>query len=124
MRGRDSEHLAREAERVAPNDARWRAHGEEDLRRTSVDEVDALIAATGFRPGLEPLVGHLGVLDDRGEPLVHGAEEHPRAPGLHFVGYQVTLGGTFRRIGIQARQLAKAVAASDVNEASPVGIAA
>jgi putative flavoprotein involved in K+ transport len=87
-------------------------------------EVDALIAATGFRPGLEPLVGHLGVLDDRGEPLVHGAEEHPRAPGLHFVGYQVTLGGTFRRIGIQARQLAKAVAASDVNEASPVGIAA
>lgn len=72
-------------------------------------EVDAVIAATGFRTGLEPLVGHLGVLNDRGEPVVHGAEEHPNAPGLHFVGYQVTLGGTFRLVGIEAKQLARAV---------------
>jgi putative flavoprotein involved in K+ transport len=71
-------------------------------------EVDAVIAATGYRPALEPLVGHLGVLDDRGEPLVHGAQEHPRAPGLHFVGYEVTLGGTFRLVGIQAKRLAAA----------------
>jgi putative flavoprotein involved in K+ transport len=71
-------------------------------------EVDVVIAATGYRPALEPLVGHLGVLDDRGEPLVHGACEHPRAPGLHFVGYEVTLGGTFRAVGIQAKQLAAA----------------
>jgi putative flavoprotein involved in K+ transport len=71
-------------------------------------EVDAVIAATGYRPALEPLVGHLGVLDDHGEPLVHGAREHPRAPGLHFVGYEVTLGGTFRSVGIQAKQLAAA----------------
>ena len=71
-------------------------------------EVDAVIAATGFRTGLEPLVGHLGVLDDRGEPVVHGAQEHPAAPGVHFVGYRVTLGGTLRHVGIQARQLARA----------------
>jgi putative flavoprotein involved in K+ transport len=74
--------------------------------------VDVVIAATGFRTGLEPLIGHVGVLDDHGVPLVHGAEEHPRAPGLHFVGYEVTLGGTFRHVGIQAKQLARAVAAS------------
>lgn len=73
--------------------------------------IDSVIAATGYRTGLEPLVGHLGVLDDRGEPLVHGAEEHPEAPGLHFVGYVVTLGGTFRRVGMQAKQLARSVAA-------------
>jgi putative flavoprotein involved in K+ transport len=73
-------------------------------------EVDAVIAATGYRPGLGPLVGHPGVLDNRGEPLVHGAEEHPGAPRLHFVGYQVTLGGTFRLVGIEAKQLARAVA--------------
>ena len=89
--------------------------GFEDGRAVLADgtrlDVDAVIAATGYRPGLEPLVGHLGVLDDRGEPLVHGAQEHPRAPGLHFVGYQVTLGGTFRLVGIEARQLARAVAA-------------
>jgi putative flavoprotein involved in K+ transport len=77
---------------------------------SSVD-VDAVIAATGFRTGLEPLVSHLGVLNDHGEPLVHGAEEHPQAAGLHFVGYRVTLGGTFRLVGIQAKQLARAVAA-------------
>lgn len=72
-------------------------------------QVDAVVAATGYRPALERLVGHLGVLDERGEPLVHCAEEHPRAPGLHFVGYEVTLGGTIRHVGIQARQLARAV---------------
>ena len=77
------------------------------------EEVDAVIAATGYRCGLERLVGHLGVLDDRGEPLVHGAQEHPSAPGLHFVGYRVVLGGNFRQAGIEARQLAKAVTARD-----------
>ncbi len=73
-------------------------------------EPDVVIAATGFRTGLEPLVGHLGVLDDRGEPLVHGSEEHPGAPGLHFVGYVVSLGGAFRLIGIQAKRLSRRVA--------------
>lgn len=73
----------------------------------SREDVDAVVAATGFRPDLTPLVGHLGVLDDRGLPLVHGGEEHPRAPGLHFAGYRVVLGGSFRQAGIEARQLAK-----------------
>jgi putative flavoprotein involved in K+ transport len=72
---------------------------------------DTVIAATGFLPGLEPLAGHLDVLDERGEPLVHGSEEHPNAPGLHFVGYAVTLGGAFRMAGIEAKQLARHVAA-------------
>jgi putative flavoprotein involved in K+ transport len=72
-------------------------------------DVDAVIAATGYRPGLEPLVGHLGVLDEHGVPLVHGANEHPGAPGLHFVGYEVLLGGAFRLAGIRAKQLARAV---------------
>jgi putative flavoprotein involved in K+ transport len=72
-------------------------------------EVDAVIAATGYRPALEPLVGHLGVLDECGVPVVHGAREHPDAPGLYFVGYEVLLGGAFRLAGIRARQLARAV---------------
>ena len=71
--------------------------------------VDAVIAATGYRTALEPLVGHLGVLDEHGEPLVHGAEEHPLAPALHFVGYRVTLGGTLRLVGVEARELARAL---------------
>src|SRR5262249_49261952 len=81
------------------------------------------VAATGYRPALEPLVGRLGVLDDRGEPVVHGAEEHPRAPGLHFVGYRVTLGGTFRHVALQAKQLARAVAVGVVAVATSAGTA-
>lgn len=50
---------------------------------------DVVIAATGQRPNLEPLVGHLGVLGPDGRPLVHGAETAPSAPGLHFIGYRV-----------------------------------
>ena len=70
---------------------------------------DAVIAATGFRTGLEPLVGHLGVLNNSGEPLVHGVEEHPAAPRLHFVGYRIELDSTFRVAGIDARRLARGV---------------
>lgn len=73
-------------------------------------DVDAIVAATGFRPGLEPIAGHLGVLDERGNPLVHGAQEHPDAPKLHFVGYEVELGGAFRLAGIRAKELARAAA--------------
>jgi cation diffusion facilitator CzcD-associated flavoprotein CzcO len=47
-------------------------------------EPQSVIAATGYRRGLEPLVGHLGVLDESGSPRV---TEHEVAPGLRFVGY-------------------------------------
>jgi putative flavoprotein involved in K+ transport len=70
---------------------------------------DAVIAAIGFRPGLEPLVGHLGVLDERGMPLVHGSAEHPNAPGLHFVGIELTLSGLLRTAARDARSVAEAV---------------
>jgi len=73
-------------------------------------DVDSVIAATGFRTGLEPLVGQLGVLDQAGVPLVHGPDEHPSAPGLHFVGFVVSLGGTLRLIGKQAERLARVAA--------------
>ena len=39
-------------------------------RRRRAMEPDAVIAATGYRSGLEPLVGHLGVLDAHGVPRV------------------------------------------------------
>jgi putative flavoprotein involved in K+ transport len=48
-------------------------------------EPDAVIAATGYRCGLEPVVGHLGVLNERGIPSVPSGDE--AAPGLRFVGY-------------------------------------
>ncbi len=72
---------------------------------------DTVIAATGFGCGLEELVGHLGVLDDGGRPLVHGATTHPDAPNLHFIGYSNPISGNLREIGIDARRIARAIAA-------------
>jgi putative flavoprotein involved in K+ transport len=68
----------------------------------------AVIAATGYRRGLENMVGHLGVLDERGIPKVHGGP--PAAPGLFFLGYTVSLRGMLRDIAAEARRLAPAVA--------------
>jgi putative flavoprotein involved in K+ transport len=68
----------------------------------------AVIAATGYRRGLEKMVGDLGVLDDGGLPLVHGGM--PAAPGLFFVGYTVSLRGMLRDIAADARRVAPAVA--------------
>ena len=74
-------------------------------------EPDAVIAAIGYTTGLEPVVGHLGVLDERGVPLVHGAAEHPTARGLHFVGIKAELSGLLREIGIEARAVGRTLAA-------------
>ncbi len=78
---------------------------------------DAVIAATGFRPGLEPIVGHLGLLDERGTPKVHGAETSPTAPGLYFAGIEVLLAGLLREIGIEAKAIGEAVAAKHATSA-------
>jgi putative flavoprotein involved in K+ transport len=80
---------------------------------------DAVIAATGFRAGLEPLVGHLGVLGPRGLPLKTDGE--PALPGLWFVGFVPTLGGQLREGSIAARRVAEAVAESLVAPTRPVG---
>jgi putative flavoprotein involved in K+ transport len=68
----------------------------------------AVIAATGYRRGLEKMVGHLGVLDGTGLPRLQGGV--PAAPGLFFVGYTVSLRGMLRDIAADARRLAPAVA--------------
>lgn len=71
---------------------------------------DAVIAATGFRAGLDSLVGHLDVLGPRGLPATTDGE--PVLPGLWFVGFVPTLGGQLREGSIAARKVAVAVAAS------------
>jgi putative flavoprotein involved in K+ transport len=72
---------------------------------------DAVIAATGFRRGLEPLVGHLGLVGRNGRPVVHGGEAHPDAPNLFFIGFTNPISGNLREIRIDARRIARAVAA-------------
>jgi hypothetical protein len=68
---------------------------------------DAIVCATGFRRGLEPMVGHLAVLDERGRPRTVGAK--PADEGLRFIGYvprPSQIGATAK----QAKRAARAIA--------------
>jgi cation diffusion facilitator CzcD-associated flavoprotein CzcO len=67
---------------------------------------DAVICATGFHKGLEQLVGHLGVLDERGWPRAVGAQA--AVPGLRFLGY-VARPSQLGYACKQAKPLAKAI---------------
>jgi putative flavoprotein involved in K+ transport len=68
---------------------------------------DVVIAATGFRAGLDGLAGHLDVLGPRGLPKQ--ADGEPALPGLWFVGFTPTLGGQLREGSIAARKVAAAL---------------
>jgi putative flavoprotein involved in K+ transport len=82
-------------------------------------EPQIVIAATGYRRGLEPLVGRLEILDAQGLPRVHGDRTAPHAPGLRFIGYTNPVSGMFREISIDARRIARAI--SRELPASPAG---
>ncbi|MGH2894324.1 MAG: flavin-containing monooxygenase [Solirubrobacteraceae bacterium] len=69
-------------------------------------EADIIIAATGYTPGLEPLAGHLGVLDQRGLPRLHGGKA--AAPGLRFIGY-LPRPGQISHMSREARRAARAI---------------
>jgi cation diffusion facilitator CzcD-associated flavoprotein CzcO len=70
---------------------------------------DAVIAATGYRPRLESLVGELGVLDGKGWPRFHGGTEALSTPGLYFIGFGRPLSGQLFEIGTEAKRLVKTI---------------
>lgn len=71
---------------------------------------DAVIAATGYLRSLEGLVGHLGVLDARGRPVVHGGRTPKQAPGLYFTGFTNPISGMLRELARDAEKIAKKLA--------------
>lgn len=73
---------------------------------------DAVIAATGYRPILGPLVGHLNVLDAAGRPTVHGPRTSPEAPHLYFTGFTRPVSGVLRELSLDARKIARSIAAT------------
>jgi cation diffusion facilitator CzcD-associated flavoprotein CzcO len=88
--------------------------GTESLDRTGARlagggrvEPDSIICATGYKRGLEPLVGHLDVLDERGVPRALG--KNPAAAGLRFIGY-TPHPGQLGYIGREAKRAARAIA--------------
>lgn len=68
---------------------------------------DVVICATGYGRGLDPLVGHLGVLDEHGMPRGVPTVEVEGAPNLFFVGYWSKVSGQLRQIRLEARRVAR-----------------
>ena len=71
---------------------------------------EVVIAATGYRHGLEPLVGHLGVLKGEGRPVARAGDAHPGAPGLHFNGFLLPLSGQLPAMRRTSRRIARQIA--------------
>lgn len=72
---------------------------------------DVVIAATGYRTGLVPLLNHLGALDAAGLPRHPMGERDPENPGLWFAGYRPIFTGYFDAARIAADRIASAISA-------------
>jgi hypothetical protein len=79
---------------------------------------DAVICATGYLHGLEPVVGHLGVLDGRGVPKSTG--EVPAAAGLRFIGFQ-SRPGLLGFVAKQSKGVARCIAAELATAPTVIG---
>jgi putative flavoprotein involved in K+ transport len=71
---------------------------------------DVLICATGYRPDLAGLVGHLMDLDKFGMPPFTGPTASPEHPGLWFFGLDRSIYGNMNVHRRQARQLGTLIA--------------
>ena len=75
---------------------------------------DVVLAATGYRTGLPTLMNSSIVENEptlfttKGEPSARGGVES--LPGLYFLGYTVSIGGTLRDIALESRRIARAEA--------------
>jgi hypothetical protein len=75
-------------------------------------EVDVVIAATGYRTGLETLLGNSEALDSNATPVIHGAQQLDGCAGLWFTGMRPRLPGFFHMAGKTSVEIAAAIAAS------------
>ena len=69
---------------------------------------DVVLLATGYRPRLQPLVGHLQVLNAEGHPRLR-ADGIRSVPGLWFIGFTPMIEGTLRQQAIEARRIAQRI---------------
>ncbi|MCA1674860.1 MAG: NAD(P)-binding domain-containing protein, partial [Actinobacteria bacterium] len=99
--------------RIVPDVATLERSGVRLVDGTHVT-ADTVIAATGYGTGLAALVGHLGVLDDRGRPRTRGGGA---AEGLWFIGYR-PVPGQLGGLGREARSIAAGIARGTRNGSS------
>jgi len=87
-----------------------------DIRGKEVESIkneiivpDIIICATGYKPGLEPMIGHLNILNERGVPNTIGAERNQRTPGLWFLGTRGYIWGNMLEQLKQSKELSKKI---------------
>jgi putative flavoprotein involved in K+ transport len=74
----------------------------------STGSYDAIIAATGFRTGLDEIIGPCDLLDEAGEPKGRSGDATAHA-GIYFVGYLHNLRGHLFDSNVASRRLARNV---------------
>jgi indole-3-pyruvate monooxygenase len=75
----------------------------------TTEPFDAVVLATGYRPGLADFLPSAGALcDEKGFPRGSGEV----APGLHLCGFKPSARGMLKEIGIEARRTARDIAAT------------
>jgi hypothetical protein len=85
--------------------------GEVEFRDGRREPFDAIVAATGFRPDLRPLLPDATeALNARGMPRISGGAT--TLPGLYFCGFYASPTGAIRSIGREARAIASDIAAT------------
>ncbi|WP_428340889.1 NAD(P)-binding domain-containing protein [Mycobacterium sp.] len=108
--------LATEVHRIDKHDgASVSLHGGPEIKP------DVVISATGYRRGLEPLVGHLDVLDECGVPRAAGAVA--AAEGLRFIGFfcrPALIGFVAEQSGLFANSIATELQQSTNASTQPV----
>lgn len=83
-------------------------------------DADVVIAATGYRTGLETLLGNSDALDSCATPVIHGAQQLDNCAGLWFIGMRPRLPGFFYMAGMTSAAIAAAIATSENAAKSPV----
>lgn len=73
---------------------------------------DVVLAATGYRPNLQGLLGHLGVLSESGRPRWAPRLTDDSTPGLFIVGFGDPTRGNLRGLRMDAVEVCKAILAS------------
>lgn len=80
------------------------------LRDGHREQPDVIVVATGYSRGLGDLLTGLDALNDKGNPIVRGTRgSHPN---LYFNGFTNPISGMLREIRIDARRIARHIAAS------------
>jgi cation diffusion facilitator CzcD-associated flavoprotein CzcO len=78
----------------------------------SSEEVDVVVAATGYGTGLESVLREVtGLLDDAGQPLARSGAP-TAAPGLYFIGFDETIRGHLFEARRESKRLARHIARS------------